>query len=530
MNTGDISMLKYFSVHKKNKVLISGVLRILTVFFVIFIGTLLSPLFFEVQVLQNYLPLHTFLESFSIVVAMLVAGIGLNTYKYQYKMSGNIIFISMIFFSVGILDLTHILSYNGMPDFITPSSPDKAIYFWLSARFISTIGLLLFSISSLSLLASKKSRIIFMMLMFILICVIHLPLFYGDFLLRDVFFVAGSGLTPLKIYSEYFIVALSVITAIILFKRMQEPQAYSVIALFGAVCMIIMSEFLFTLYTDVTDLYNIMGHIYKVIAYLFIYRAVFVTAIEEPFEEINKQEKIMMMQSRQAIMGEMISMIAHQWRQPISAISMEANNILADIAFDSVDVTSLEKMAKQINMHTQELSKTIDDFSNFFTPNQLKELTMISSVMEDTFLIIGKSFENNNITVQINEINKLEEINTYPRELMQVFINISNNAKDILVEKKIINPMLTISCEQRDDKSAIISICDNGGGIQEDIIDKIFDPYFSTKKEKNGTGLGLYMSKMIIEKHLFGTISVYNTDDGACFKIELPYAIGNRDA
>ncbi|QOY53815.1 PAS domain-containing protein [Candidatus Sulfurimonas marisnigri] len=241
--------------------------------------------------------------------------------------------------------------------------------------------------------------------------------------------------------------------------------------------------------------------------------------------DAKKKDDLILVQSRNAAMGEMISMIAHQWRQPISTISMLSNSILADIDLDSLNVIELKEIANKINTSTQELSKTIDDFRDFFKPDKIKQRTKINTVIQSALSVIGKSLESNNITLKMKKPKEDKEINIYPRELMQVFINIINNAKDILVEKKTIDASIVIRCEQSNDESAIITVSDNGGGIHEDIIDKIFDPYFSTKNEKNGTGLGLYMSKMIIEKHLLGKLSVYNKDDGACFKIELPYDI-----
>ena len=239
--------------------------------------------------------------------------------------------------------------------------------------------------------------------------------------------------------------------------------------------------------------------------------------------DVKKKDDLILVQSRNAAMGEMISMIAHQWRQPISTISMLSNSILADIDLDSLNVIELKEIANKINISTQELSKTIDDFRDFFKPDKIKQTTKINTVIQSTLTVIGKSLEYNNITIKIKKPKEDKEINTYPRELMQVFINIINNAKDILVEKKTIDASIVIKFEKSNDENIIITVSDNGGGIHEDIIDKIFDPYFSTKNEKNGTGLGLYMSKMIIEKHLLGKLSVYNKDGGACFKIELPY-------
>ena len=232
-----------------------------------------------------------------------------------------------------------------------------------------------------------------------------------------------------------------------------------------------------------------------------------------------KQENKLLQQSRMAQIGEMISMIAHQWRQPLSSISMEANNILADVELDEVNPKDLTNTAKSINNHIDELSKTIDDFRNFFKPNKDIVKTTIKQVVDDSYNVIGKSLENNNIETKF-EVEDVT-IETYPRELMQVFLNILKNAKEALLERDI--PDATISIFAKKGKETVlVEIVDNAGGIEEGIIDKIFNPYFTTKSEKNGTGLGLYMSSTIIKKHLNGKISVSNKGGGASFSIELP--------
>ena len=522
MSVNIVSMLKYFNIHKKNKDKLSSVMYVLFAFTLILIATLISPTFFQIQIIENYLPLHMILENISIIIAVLVATIGLNASKYN--ISGNIVFISTIFFAVAVLDFSHLLSYSGMPTFITPSSPDKAIFFWLAARFVSTVGLLIFSIQSLSLLTSRKSRFIFIVFILILISLVHIPLI-NQGLITDMFFVADRGLTALKIYSEYFIIILSIITLIILWKRMREPQPYHIVTLFGAVYMIIMSEFLFTLYTNVTDLYNIMGHIYKVIAYLFIYRGIYITAIEEPYEEIKRKDEMLIAQSRHAAMGEMIGMIAHQWRQPISVISMDANNMLLDIELDSYNVSKAKEYSNGIIKQTQHLSKTIDDFRNFFNPDKSISKSKLQDIFEKLYPIIKNSLSISNVTYKTSFRSDFE-LDTHPRELMQVFLNIINNAKDALADNKQ-DAFIEVKVYE-DDDYVITDICDNGKGIHKHVLPRIFDPYFSTKKKKNGTGIGLYMSKLIIEDHLNGKLEVINKDVGACFRVILPKHLNDK--
>ncbi len=229
----------------------------------------------------------------------------------------------------------------------------------------------------------------------------------------------------------------------------------------------------------------------------------------------------MISQSRHAAMGEMISMIAHQWRQPISVIAMDANNVLVDIELDSIESESLKNDVTDIIEQTEHLSQTIDDFRNFFKPNKIKDEVSVIDVFEDAYSVIAKSLENNNIEVEKN-FTAVSKVNIFSRELLQVIINILKNAKEALEEHRESERKIVNSIDE-DSEDVIIKICNNGGRIEEENIEKIFDPYFSTKDEKNGTGLGLYMSKTIIEKHILGSLSVQNSDDdGVCFIIKIP--------
>jgi PAS domain S-box-containing protein len=242
-------------------------------------------------------------------------------------------------------------------------------------------------------------------------------------------------------------------------------------------------------------------------------------------QELKNKEEIMIAQSRHAAMGEMISMIAHQWRQPISVISMDANNILVDIELDMLDKNDLKAMSEDIIFQTQELSKTIDDFREFFKPNKNPEQILLKEILDDALGVIATSLQNHNIDIVL-EIDESIEIKTFSRELMQVMINIIKNAKEVLVEKEQTDKYIKIKF-YKSDKYINLDFIDNGGGIKNDVIGKIFDPYFTTKGDKNGTGLGLYISKTIVEKHLHGKIKVTNQDNGAYFKIELPYDLNN---
>ncbi len=242
-------------------------------------------------------------------------------------------------------------------------------------------------------------------------------------------------------------------------------------------------------------------------------------------QELSDKDEIMIAQSRHAAMGEMISMIAHQWRQPISIIAMGANNILADIELEMLDTEQLKKDSLDIIDQTKHLSQTIDDFRDFFKPNKDIDTTSIKEVYDDAYGVIGKSLENNDIEI-FEDFSEDCKIETYSRELMQVLINILKNAKEAMIEKNIQDKKMDVLVK-KGSNSIVVFISDNAGGIDKNIQNRIFEPYFSTKDEKTGTGLGLYMSKTIVEKHLMGTINFENIDKGVCFKIELPLKIKN---
>ena len=239
------------------------------------------------------------------------------------------------------------------------------------------------------------------------------------------------------------------------------------------------------------------------------------------------KDQMLYQQSKMASMGEMIGNIAHQWRQPITIISMWANNIIVDIDMDTIDNDNMRDYAKHINEQTNHLSQTIDDFRNFFIPNKNKTTFTLKSSIEKIISLLMASFKTHNIEV-IENIQKIE-ITALENELMQAILNIVKNAKDILITMPQEKRRLIFINIYKQNKNIVIEIKDNGGGIPKDIIDKVFEPYFTTKHKSQGTGIGLYMTESIITKHLHGEVNVENIEYvyedkkyvGALFKIVL---------
>jgi len=236
-------------------------------------------------------------------------------------------------------------------------------------------------------------------------------------------------------------------------------------------------------------------------------------------KQIREKDNQLLQQSRMAQMGEMLSMIAHQWRQPLAAISSTSSSLELKAILNKIDNDIVQKKAQDISSIAHHLSKTIDDFRDFFKPNKKSIETSYCTLLDSVLKIIGFSITNNNIKL-IKELNCHDKFISYPSELQQVILNLIKNAEDALIEQQIKNPYIKIST-YKEDNQYILEVSDNAGGIAENIINNIFDPYFTTKTKKDGTGLGLYMSKIIVEEHCNGRLSVVNNSDGVLFKIVL---------
>jgi len=229
--------------------------------------------------------------------------------------------------------------------------------------------------------------------------------------------------------------------------------------------------------------------------------------IEENLKKLTKQQKILALQSKHAAIGTMIGNIAHQWRQPLSLISTIATGMKLKKEISFLEDEELLNNLEKINETTQYLSKTIDDFRNFFNSNKEKKEFYLKDAFDNCFNLINVQFKNHDIKI----IKNIEDIKIYgvQTELVQVFINILNNSRDELLKIKDGKKLIFIEAKQKNNQ-AIITIQDNAKGIDEEIIDHIFEPYFTTKHQSQGTGIGLYMSEEIIVKHFRGTIDVKN--------------------
>ena len=246
--------------------------------------------------------------------------------------------------------------------------------------------------------------------------------------------------------------------------------------------------------------------------------------------EIKQRDKLLFQQSKMAAMGEMIGNIAHQWRQPLSVISTIATGLKFQIEFDTFDKKEAMNDLDSLNNTVQYLSKTIDDFRNFFKSNKFKTEFNLSEAIQKDVNLLSATFKNNFIRIGLELDNSLE-ISGYRSELTQAILNILNNAKDALIENDVNeDDRVVLIRSYKKQNAAVIEIVDSGGGINEQIVDKIFEPYFTTKHQSQGTGIGLYMTYEIVVKNFGGHIVVKNKEFiyenkpyfGAIFRILLP--------
>ena len=231
--------------------------------------------------------------------------------------------------------------------------------------------------------------------------------------------------------------------------------------------------------------------------------------IDNAIKENVEKEKLIQTQSKLAAMGEMIGAIAHQWRQPLNVLGLNTQLLIEDYFDGKIDEEYLEQYEEKQMKIIKFMSKTIDDFRNFFKVNKEKEKFNVKNAILEVLEIVSAQLKNHNIEVILN--GEGFEINGYPSEFKQVILNLINNAKDAILEKNIQNGKITINIKEK-----YISIEDNGGGIPDEIKDRIFEPYFTTKD--NETGIGLYMSKRIINQ-MGGDIEFTNTKNGVKFII-----------
>lgn len=241
--------------------------------------------------------------------------------------------------------------------------------------------------------------------------------------------------------------------------------------------------------------------------------------VSERTAELREKDQLLIQQSRMAAMGEMLGNIAHQWRQPLNVLGLKIQEIGLSYELGGFSKELLDDNIARTMEILQHMSQTIDDFRDFTAPDREKSLFSLNQVVAKTVSLIEESFREQGIAVEVDSSGE-PMIDGYPNEYAQVLLNILMNAQDAFQERQTTAARIGIRSFERDGR-VVVTITDNAGGIRQEIMDRIFDAYFTTKELGKGTGVGLFMSKNIIEKRMGGRLSVRNVEDGAEFIIEV---------
>lgn len=241
--------------------------------------------------------------------------------------------------------------------------------------------------------------------------------------------------------------------------------------------------------------------------------------VKEELEKSRDKDHLLIQQSRSSVLGEMIGNIAHQWRQPLNEVSLLINDLEDAYSFGVLNKAYFEKTTEIVYRRLKYMSDTINDFSKMHTDDFKKDVFSPKELIEKLIQFTDGTIKKNKIQMRFM-CNDDFEVQGYPNMLSHILLNLINNSRDILVERSIKRPKIWIKLEKKE-SNYCIRVLDNGKGIDRDVINKIFDPYFTTKDKKRGSGLGLYMTKSMVEKQMNGEIQVQNQRDGAEFKITL---------
>jgi signal transduction histidine kinase len=496
-----------------------------------------APAYYSVQGLANYLPAHMFAETFSIVVAMLVFGVAWNAYSAVRP--GNIIILACALFAVGIIDFAHTLSFKGMPDFVTPSGTEKAINLWLSARLVAALALFAVAIRSWGPLADPRSR--YWLLaggLAVAIAVSWLGVAYPDVWPHT--FVPGQGLTPLKIGAEFAIVVVLLVPAVLFYRQARVPQTYDAASLFAATVITILGELCFMLYSDVADIFNLLGHFYKIVAYFFIYRAVFVASVREPFQRLDTElaENRRMSEELERYRDHLEELVVKRTAQ-LEAANKELEAFSYSVSHD------LRAPLRSIDGFSQILLKKyqaqLDEFGNDYLVRVRRASQRMGQLIDDLLQlsrVTRSEIRQERIDLSgiaqnvVEELRKTEPARQVQFELQQglqvhadpgllrvVLENLLGNAWKFTSKKA--DPKIEFGvC----DKDGGFFVRDNGDGFNMDYVHKLFGAFqrLHSANEFEGTGIGLATVQRIIHRHHGRVRAEGKEGEGATFYFTLP--------
>ncbi|MBU1642768.1 HAMP domain-containing histidine kinase [bacterium] len=344
--------------------------------------------------------------------------------------------------------------------------------------------------------------------------VIYAPMLYTFFTLTLLLaLAAGATMSLGSVYHAYFAFTSTMLVMLSSSFLYFGSEIHSIIALVIVLAMLILMMTGYTYFLQIKKMVELSAE-------LQLLNSELEERVQRNVAEIIAKDMQLVHKERLAQMGELLGMIAHQWRQPLNIISAAVTDMDLKIQLGTVDYTVCQKNLETISVQTQHLSSTIDDFRDFFKMTKEKEETSLEEIVTATLSIVKEFIENQKIAVK-TDLHSSESFNSYPNELKQVLLNLLKNAEDVLIERGVVEAEIKIKSFS-DEENLYLEVCDNAGGVPEEMMAYVFNAYYSSKPQEKGTGLGLYMSKMIIEEHCGGELTLRNEEEGACFRIALP--------
>lgn len=449
-----------------------------------------------VNLSKNYLPVHIILEMIAMLVSFSVFALGWSTYKNVR--SADILLLSVVCFAVGSLDLGHTLSYSGMPTFITASGPNKAILFWLASRTTGSFGFLF-----LSLARPRDFNSRYLNLTLLTGAVIWVALWYWLILFHEnwfppMFVAGGVGLTRLKIAIEWTAILVAISSGIIFFRQGLRRNLSNMHWL-GCSCFIFaMSGYFFTVYRTVDDLYNFMGHIYKAIAFILVYRALFIECISKPYAEIQNSAREAL--EANVSKSRFLANVSHEFRTPLGVIVGFSDMLLDSSSIDSES----RKWTETISRNAKQLRALIDDLLDLAKAENEKISVQWSSfnlieLLEEVMGGLRLQAEKKDVQLRLcTDISRNEMIISDRVRLSQVLINLIGNAVKFTSRGEVV---VTLKSTSPCNDVFQIAIQDSGLGIVSSQISRLFQPFSQgndpTSRRFGGTGLGLALSKKL---------------------------------
>ena len=490
----------------------------------------------------SYLPFHTLAESCSIVVSMMIFAVMWNAHSFER--SSGLVMLACAMLGAGMLDFGHMLSVSGMPRFVTDSSPDKGIAFWLAARMLATAGLILAAVRLERPVRSPGWRYLpFGVVLSITALVYWAVLFHQEALPR--FFVEGTGLTRAKIGAEFLITAILFVPAMAFYRLARNSNSPMHAGLYLAASICILSELFFAIYTARHDLFQVLGHVYKVVAYLFIYRAIFIQGIREPFdllsrevvdrrraeeevgrrkhaqEELEKSNQRLEDDDRRK--NELIAVISHELRNPLAPIT----NSLAILDRAEPGSEQAKGALAVIGRQVKQLTRLIEDMLDITRIARDKiqldrQRLNLSELVARTAEDMRSVFEQNGVRLESKIGSPDLVIYGDKGRLAQVLGNLLQNAAKFTPRGG--NVQIAVETETA---AAVVKFTDTGIGIEAGMLALVFEPFAQAEggagRNKGGLGLGLALVKGLVELH-GGEVMAHSEGPGkgSQFVIRLP--------